>query len=93
MQLVEKGRESASNFNFTIKSKQNILLFFLTPAEQALALLAQVWVTILWVLQSISISLVFKFVEWKTYETPKESASMETVSKFLLQRFASDKIN
>lgn len=54
---------------------------------------AQGWIPISWVLQLISISLVFKIVEWKTYETSQESASMERVSKLLLQRFNSGKIN
>lgn len=76
------------------RSNQNILMFCLTPAEQTVALPAQVWIkSILWMLQTISILLFFTTTEWKVYEMSKEITFMERVAKLLLQRFASDKIN
>lgn len=91
-QLEEnESRESSSTFTFKKKkkSKHNTLLFFLSPALQSLAISAQAWIRILWVLQSIPISLVFQIVKWKTYKRTKEPAFTESVSKLLLQRFTS----
>lgn len=87
----EKGEGSPFTFNSTKKkSNQNILLCSFTP-EQTVALPDQVWMSIFWVLQPISILLFFTTMEWKAYETSKEIAFMEKVSKLLLEGFASKK--
>lgn len=58
-----KGESALLLLTSQKKSNQNTLLFFLIPAEQTLAMPAQVGVTVLWVLQSTFTSLVFKMVD------------------------------